>query len=107
MKIGSEAVDATGMMSSGEKFTGPAELKQLLLARKDDFARNVTERMLAYALGRGVEFHDMPSLATITATLKNDGYRSSTLVTEIVKSYPFQFRRDSTPGLEKAQEKKP
>ena len=101
-KIGTEPVDATGLMSSGEKFTGPAELKRLLLARKDDFARNVTERMLAYALGRGVEFHDMPSLADITATLKNDQYRSSTLVTEIVKSYPFQFRRDAAP-----QEKKP
>ena len=101
-KIGAAPVDATGLMSSGEKFTGPAELKQLLLARKDDFARNVTERMLAYALGRGVEFHDMPSLATITDTLKHDGYRSSTLVTEIVKSYPFQFRRDAAP-----QEKKP
>jgi hypothetical protein len=103
-KIGSEAVDATGLMSSGEKFTGPAELKRLLLARKDDFARNVTERMLAYALGRGVEFHDMPSLAAITDKLKGDGYRSSTLVTEIVKSYPFQFRRDTAAD---AQEKKP
>ncbi len=104
VKIGSEPVDATGLMSSGEKFTGPAELKRLLLARKDDFARNVTERMLAYALGRGVEFHDMPSLATITDKLKSDGYRSSTLVTEIVKSYPFQFRRDTPP---ETQKKKP
>ena len=101
-KIGAEPVDATGLMSSGETFTGPAELKQLLLARKDDFARNVTERMLAYALGRGVEFHDMPSIAAITDKLKNKGYRSSTLVTEIVKSYPFQFRREAAP-----QEKKP
>ena len=99
-KIGAEPVDATGLMSSGETFTGPAELKQLLLARKDDFARNVTERMLAYALGRGVEFHDMPSIAAITDKLKNKGYRSSTLVTEIVKSYPFQFRREAAP-LEK------
>jgi hypothetical protein len=103
-KIGSEPVDATGLMSSGEKFTGPAELKRLLLARKDDYARNVTERMLAYALGRGVEFHDMPSIAAITDKLRKDGYRSSTLVTEIVKSYPFQFRRDIAAD---AQEKKP
>jgi hypothetical protein len=92
--IGGESVDASGVMSSGEEFTGPAELKKLLLARKDEFARNATERMLAYALGRGIEFYDMPSIAKITETLKHDGYRSSTLVTEIVKSYPFQFRRD-------------
>ena len=103
-KIGSEPVDATGLMSNGDKFTGPSELKSLLLARKDDFARNLTERMLAYALGRGVEFYDMPSITTITDTLKTDGYRSSTLVTEIVKSYPFQFRRDKTPD---APKKKP
>lgn len=97
-KIGPEPVDANGVMSSGEKFNGPAELKQVLLARKDDFARNMTERMLAYALGRGVEFHDMPTVKRITDLLRRDGYRSSTLVVEIAKSYPFQYRRNAPPA---------
>ena len=100
-KIGSEPVDASGLMTSGEKFSGPVELKAILLARKEDFVRNVTERMLAYALGRGVEYYDVPAIKRITDALARDGYRSSTLVGEIVKSYPFQYRRD------KVQEKKP
>ena len=100
-KIGGEPVDATGVMSTGEKFTGPAGLKRLLLERKDEFAHNVTERMLAYALGRGVEFYDSPAIKTISDRLKADGYRSSTLVMEIAKSYPFQYRRNNV------SEKKP
>ena len=100
-KIGGEPVDATGVMSTGEKFTGPAELKRLLLERKDEFAHNLTERMLAYALGRGVEFYDSPAIKTISDRLKVDGYRSSTLVMEIAKSYPFQYRRNNV------SEKKP
>jgi mono/diheme cytochrome c family protein len=100
-EIRGERVDATGVMSTGETFSGPAELKQLLLQRKEEFIRNVAERMLAYALGRGMEYYDMPTIKKITERLKNDGYRSSTLITEIAKSYPFQYRRNI------AQEKKP
>jgi mono/diheme cytochrome c family protein len=92
--IGAEPVDASGVMPTGEKFSGPSELKQVLLARKDEFARNVTERMLAYALGRGLEYYDMPTVQRITEKLRADGYRVSTLVMEVAKSYPFQYRRN-------------
>ena len=92
-KIGSEPVDASGVMSTGEKFSGPAELKALLLERKDEFARNVTERMLAYALGRGVEFYDMPTIKRVSNVLAKSDYRVSVLVTEIANSFPFQDRR--------------
>jgi hypothetical protein len=92
-KIGSEPVDASGVMSTGEKFSGPAELKALLLERKDEFARNVTERMLAYALGRGVEFYDMPTIKRVSDVLAKSDYRVSVLVTEIANSFPFQYRR--------------
>lgn len=94
-KIGSEPVDAAGVMSTGEKFSGPAELKRILLERKDDFAQNVTERMLAYALGRGIEFYDMPTVKRISSALAQSDYRVSTLVAEIAQSYPFQYRRPS------------
>jgi hypothetical protein len=92
-KIGSEPVDSSGVMSTGEKFSGPAELKALLLDRKDEFARNVTERMLAYALGRGIEFYDMPTIKRVSDVLAKSDYRVSVLVTEIANSFPFQYRR--------------
>jgi hypothetical protein len=93
-KIGTEAVDASAVMPTGEKFQGAGELKQIILARKDEFARNVTEKMLAYSLGRGLEPYDIPTVRRITRTLAEDGYRSETLVREIVKSYPFQYRKN-------------
>ncbi|EEF61782.1 Protein of unknown function DUF1592 [Pedosphaera parvula Ellin514] len=93
-EIEQKPVDASGVMPSGEKFTGPAELKKVLLNRKDDFARNLTEKMLAYALGRGLEYYDVPTVKEITKKLAESNYRSSVLIAEIVKSYPFQYRRN-------------
>lgn len=93
-KIGSEVVDSSAEFPTGEKFNGASELKTLILARKEEFARNLTEKMLAYSLGRGLEPYDIPTVRRITKTLADDGYRSSTLVREIVKSYPFQYRKN-------------
>lgn len=87
-------VDASGELPTGEKFTGPSELKQVLLAKKQQFIRNVTEKMLAYALGRGVEYYDYPTVKGIMETLAKNNYSSMTLISEIAKSYPFQYRRD-------------
>ncbi|MFN3651495.1 MAG: DUF1592 domain-containing protein [Armatimonadota bacterium] len=92
--LGGEPVDASGVLSTGEPFTGPVELKQLVLQRKDDFLRNLTEKMLSYALGRGLEPYDIPTVRRITDAVKQDDYRSSTLVLEVVKSYPFQYRKN-------------
>jgi hypothetical protein len=93
-EIAGTAVDASGEMSSGEKFAGPAELKKILLQRKDDFIRNLSEKMLAYALGRGLEFYDTPAVRKISKALAQDGYHSVTLIQEVVRSYPFQYRRN-------------
>ncbi len=87
-------VDASGILTTGEKFNGPAELKKLMLQRKDEFVRNLTEKMLAYALGRGLEPYDLPTVQHITQAVKKDNYRSSTLILEIAKSYPFQYRKN-------------
>ena len=92
-KIGDDPIDANGVLTTGEKFEGPAELKTILLAKKETFIRNMTERMLAYALGRGLEFRDRPAVKQIMAAQAQDDYLSSTLILEIVKSYPFQYRR--------------
>jgi hypothetical protein len=91
-EIGGKPVDASGALATGEKFNGPAELKQHLLERKDEFIRNLTEKMLAYALGRGLEPYDSPAVQQITAAVAKDGYRSTTLIRAIVMSYPFQYR---------------
>lgn len=94
-KIGDVAVDASGQMPSGEKFAGPAELKRYLLAsRKDTFVRNLSERMLSFALGRGLEPYDLPAARRIAASVEKNGCRSQTLIAEIVKSYPFRYRKE-------------
>jgi hypothetical protein len=96
-QLAGDPVDASGVMTTGEKFTGPAELKKVLLARKDEFVRNLTEKMLSYALGRGLEYYDQPTVKEIADALAKDGYKSSTLVLEIAKSYPIRYRRNAPP----------
>lgn len=93
-EIGGTPVDSSGVLANGEKFSGPTELKKHILTRKDDFVRNFSERMLSYALGRGLEGYDRPTVRAITTKLQKDNYRSSTLILEIVKSYPFQYRKN-------------
>jgi mono/diheme cytochrome c family protein len=93
-EIGELAVDASAEMSTGEKFTGPAELKQVLLQRKQQFLRNFTERLLAYALGRGLEYYDIPAVKEMVEDLATEEYASTRLILSIVRSYPFQYRRN-------------
>jgi len=92
--IGGAPVDAAGVLATGEKFTGPVELKRHLMQQKDEFTRNLTEKMLAYALGRGLEPYDLPTVRAITQAVAHDGYHSSALILQIVKSYPFQYRKN-------------
>jgi hypothetical protein len=94
-QIAGESVDSTGVLANGQEFSGPIGLKMHMLARKEEFLRNVTEKMLAYALGRGIEPYDIPTVRKIANAVAREGYRSSTLIEEIVKSYPFQYRRNS------------
>jgi hypothetical protein len=87
-------VDANGTLSTGETFSGPNELKQILLRKKETFARTITEKLLSYALGRGLEPPDQPAIKRITDQLAQQNYNSTVLVTEITKSYPFRYRRN-------------
>jgi len=88
-------IDATGKLPGGVGFDGPKELRQVLLKRKDRFAENLTEKLLAYALGRELRAPDAAAVRGITAELK-DGYKFSTLALGVVRSYPFQHRRNAT-----------
>jgi hypothetical protein len=92
--LAGQPVDAVGTLTTGETFTGPNELKSILLRKKGDFARTVTGKMLSYALGRGLEPYDEPAVKKITDQLAASDYKSTTLVAEIVKSYPFRYRKD-------------
>jgi hypothetical protein len=91
---GNFAVDSSGTLPGGASFKGPGELKQRLRAQPDLFVRNMTEKMLTYALGRGLETYDRPAVNAILQRLAADGYRFSTMVTEVVNSEPFQMRKE-------------
>ncbi|MDB6055146.1 MAG: Protein of unknown function (DUF1587)/Protein of unknown function (DUF1592)/Protein of unknown [Verrucomicrobiales bacterium] len=95
-KIGAESVDAKGILPDGKAFEGPAQLRHILLDQKQQFIRNLTEKMLAYALGRGLDYHDIPTVRQICRKLESQNYSSHVLIAEIVKSYPFQFRQNET-----------
>jgi hypothetical protein len=86
-------IDPSGTLPDGKSFKGPAELKAVLKEKKGLFARCLAEKMLTYALGRGLEYYDKPTIDRITAALAKDDYRFSTLAVEIAKSDPFRLRR--------------
>ena len=85
-------VDVSGTLPDGRKFEGAEELKQILRGQSDLFARNMAEKMLTYALGRGLEPFDKPTAEEITATLKAHNYRMTALISAVVHSKPFQMR---------------
>ncbi len=92
-KDGGAAIDPKGQLVSGEDFKGPGELREILLTKKRaGFLRCVSEKMLTYALGRGMEFYDRTAIEKVSAALEKDP-KFSTLVLEVVKSVPFQMRR--------------
>jgi hypothetical protein len=99
-------IDSSGQFASGEKFVGVAEMKTLLLQQKDAFVRNVAEKMLAYSLGRGLEPADWWPSRQVASKVAADGYRARTLILEIARSFPFQYRRPS-PGATVAQTSQP
>jgi len=86
-------IDAAGELPGGKRFSSPKELKAIIAARKDDLARNLTEKLLAYALCRKLEGYDEIVVDRLMGIIAKDGYRMQTLITEIVTSYPFTNRR--------------
>jgi hypothetical protein len=92
-KDGDLAIDASGELPGGDKFAGAGQLASVLKNRKDDFARCLAERMLTFALGRGLESYDRCAVDTIVEELEKKDYRFSALVVEIADSEPFRKRR--------------
>ena len=87
-------VNATGKLPGGEAFDGPKELRAVLLKRKGRFVENATEKILSYALGRELQATDAAAVKTVAGDLEQNGYKFSTLVLGVAKSYPFQHRRN-------------
>jgi hypothetical protein len=86
-------IDASGTLPDGEEFTGPEELRAILVEQRHAFARGLTAKLLTYALGRGLERYDTKTVRAIASRLPEKEYRFSALVLEIVNSLPFQNRR--------------
>ncbi len=97
-KDSGSAIDSSGKLPGGVQFAGPSGLKKLLLANyRDQFETTVTAKLLTYALGRGLEYYDMPVVRSIMRQAASEDYRMSALIADIVKSTPFQMRRTSEP----------
>jgi len=94
-KDGKLPIDTSAKLPDGRGFNGPQELKGILMADRDKFAACVSEKLLTYALGRGLERYDRPVVKQIVGKTGGQGYRFSALVLEIVNSLPFRMRRAS------------
>jgi mono/diheme cytochrome c family protein len=89
---GSAAIDASGKLPDGTMFNGPAELKLALLSKPERFVTTITEKLMIYALGRGLEYYDMPTVRSVVKQSAASNYKFSTLVLSIVDSQPFLMR---------------
>ena len=91
----SQPIDASGALPGAGQFNGVAGLETALLSRPELFAGTLTEKLLTFALGRGVEHYDAPAIRKILRKAESDGYRFSSLILGLVKSVPFQMRKST------------
>jgi hypothetical protein len=86
-------IDSSGTLPDGTTFDGVAGLRQALVSRPDQFVTTMTEKLLIYALGRGTEYYDLPTVRAIVRDAAANDYRFSSLILGVVKSLPFQQRK--------------
>src|SRR3984885_14940246 len=91
-----QLVDASAVLPDGTQFNGPTGLQNILLTRKDQFVEAMTERLMTYALSRGLESYDMPAVRGVRYQAAKDDYRMQTIILGIVQSVPFTMRRTPT-----------
>ena len=92
-KDGKFDVDASGTLPDGSAFTGPSELRSILMKRKEQFVRCLSEKLLTYALGRGLESYDDMTVGKIVKQVSDKDYKFSALVDAVVVSDPFRKSR--------------
>lgn len=93
IKDGDAPIDSSGELPGNVKFSGPTELKQILLGKKELFAKCLTEKLMTYGLGRGLDYYDRRAVDQVVAAAAKNDYKLSALISEIVKSDPFRMRR--------------
>jgi hypothetical protein len=96
-------IDAHGQLADGRQIDGAAQLREALTADPEQFARVFTDKLLTYALGRGLEAYDMPTVRRIVREAEDEDYRFSALVKGIVNSAPFRMRRAQDPNAPPAE----
>jgi len=89
-------IDASGVMPDGQPFSGPVDFRAAVLTHREALLATLTEKLLTYAIGRGTEYYDMPSVRRIVADSAADDHRWSSLIRGIVTSVPFQMRRSAS-----------
>jgi hypothetical protein len=94
---GKAPVDASGQLVDGTKLNGPADLRAALLSRSDAFVSNATEKLFTYALGRPVQYFDMPTVRAVVHRAAQNDYRFSSLVLGVVSSDAFQMKIKKAP----------
>jgi len=102
---GDNVIDTKGVLADGTKLDGIASLRDSLIGRSDQFVRVVTEKLLTYGLGRGLEYQDMPMVRTIVRDSAASKYKFSSIVLGIVKSAPFQMNTKSQGSQQKVAAK--
>lgn len=85
-------IDPSGVMFNGAKIDGPASLRSILTAKPEIFADTFTEKLMTYALGRGVQYYDMPAVRAVVRDAAHNDYRLSSIILGIVKSVPFEMK---------------
>ena len=101
-KDGDAPIDASSQLVDGTKLSGPASLREALLSRSDVFVSTVTEKLMTYALGRGLKYYDMPAVRAITRDARSHDDRFSSIVLGIVRSAPFQMKVKSAEAVQTA-----
>ena len=88
-----QPIDASGLLPDGNTFDGPDGLQGLLLERPDDLVGTITEKLMRFALGRSLEYYDMPEVRAVVRAASEEDYRWSSIILGVVESTPFQMRR--------------
>jgi uncharacterized protein DUF1592/uncharacterized protein DUF1588/uncharacterized protein DUF1585/uncharacterized protein DUF1595 len=94
---GDSAIDSSGVLADGTKVVGPDDLTTALMSRSDLFVTNVVEKLMTYALGRAIDYHDMPAVRAIVTQARHEDLRFSALIQGVVQSVPFRYRTKAAP----------
>ena len=97
-EVGGKPIDARGELSDGTAFEGPDQLKAALMGKKDLFIRNLVNKVLGYALGRGLTLQDSCTVDSIVAEVERNNYRAQALVNAVVMSVPFRYQEAAAPS---------